>query len=164
VRLRTAVPILLLTGCTPDPAVVEVSALEPATANAQYFHGNCFAGFSVGVNLLVQETRGVEVAISSFDYRIVDRGTGLVLLDESLDPRTLEDRYGGSASVIRAGGSQTYPLSAISSDRPVGPLAVTGEIRGLDANDQEVTAAFDLSARLEVNDPGPPSDGACTPP
>jgi hypothetical protein len=34
----------------------------------------------------------------------------------------------------------------------------------MDENEERVVTAFDLSARLEVNDPGPPSGGACTPP
>jgi hypothetical protein len=87
-----------------------------------------------------------------------------VLADESLDGRSLEERYDKSASVIRAAESKTFPLAAISSDRPVGPLGLTGEIAGMDENDQRVVASFELSAPLAVNDPGPPSDGACTPP
>lgn len=50
-RPRLAALVLLLAGCAPDPAELTVSLLEPATANAQYFHGNCFAGFSVRVEI-----------------------------------------------------------------------------------------------------------------
>jgi len=144
--------------------VLVASAVEPATANAQYFHGNCFAGFAVGVGLRIQETRRIEVAISRLAYRIVDRGTGRVLVDESLDRGSLEERYGGNASLIRAGESKTYPLTAILPDRPQGPIGVTGEVEGFDENEQRIAAAFDRSAALVVNDPGPPSGGACAPP
>ena len=160
---RTVALLSLLAGCTPDPAELTVSLVEPAAATAQYFHGNCFAGFSVGVGLRVQESRGIEVVISRLAYRIADRGTGRMLSDESLDAGTLEDRYGERASVTRAGASKTFPLTAISSDRPQGPLIVSGEIRGIDENDQAVAEAFDLSAALVVNDSGPPSSGACAP-
>lgn len=162
-RPRVFVLLFPLIGCTPDPAQLVVSVVEPARAAAQYFHGNCFAGFSVGVGLRIQETTGLEVVLSRLAYRVVDRGTGAVLLDESLDRGTLEDRYGGNASLIRAGGSKTYPLTGISSDRPEGPIGVTGEVEAFDENEQRVVSAFDRSATLEVTDPGPPSDGACTP-
>jgi len=155
---------VLLAGCTPDPAELGVSLVEPATANAQYFHGNCFAGFSVGVGLRIRETRGIEVVISRLAYRVRDRGTGQVLADESLDGRSLEERYGGSARLVRAGETKTFPLAAISSERPEGPLAVQGEIEGMDENEQRVFAAFDLPAELTVNDPGPPAGGACSGP
>jgi hypothetical protein len=50
------------------------------------------------------------------------------------------------------------------SENPVGPIGVRGEFRGIDDNEQRVAAALDLSAALVVNDPGPPSSGACTNP
>jgi hypothetical protein len=71
--------LLVLAGCRPDPAMLVPSLLEPATANAQYFHGNCFAGFSVGAALRVQETRGIDVVLSRLDYQIADRGPYLRL-------------------------------------------------------------------------------------
>ncbi|HEY7818753.1 MAG TPA: hypothetical protein VIG29_11080, partial [Vicinamibacteria bacterium] len=97
-------------------------------------------------------------------YRMIDRGTGLVLTDETLDQRTIEDRYGENASLVPAGASRTFPLSARAEGPPSGPLAVQGSVEGMDENEERVVTAFDLSARLEVNDPGPPSGGACTPP
>jgi len=162
---RILVFLFLLNGCTPDPAELAVSLDEPANANAQYFHGNCFAGFSVGVDLRIQETKGIGVVLSRLSYRVTDRGTGQVLSDESLDSRALDERYGQSASVIPPSSGKNFRLGAISSDRPGGLLAVTGEIQAMDENDQTVVEAFDLSAPLLVNDPGPPpSGGACTTP
>jgi len=85
--MRPRIPVLLflLAGCTPDPAEMMVSLAPPATATAQYFHGNCFAGLSVGVDLRVQETQGIGVLLSRLSYRLTDRGTGRVVVDESLD-------------------------------------------------------------------------------
>lgn len=154
--------LLAFTGCASDPAVLVPSLADPASATAQYFHGNCFAGFAVGVDLRVQETQGIEVVLSRLDYQVVDRGTGLVLSDERLDGRALEDRFGESASLVPAGESRTFPLAAVSHQRPVGPLAVRGEVSGVDENGEPVVASFDLSATLVVTDPGPPAGGACT--
>jgi hypothetical protein len=161
--LRIPAVLLLLTGCTPDPAELTVSLAEPATATAQYFHGNCLAGFSVGVDLRVQETRRIGVLLSRLSYRVTDRGTGLVLVDESLDTRGMDERYGAGASSIPAGSTGVFRIGSVSN-APVGPIAVAGGIEGLDENDQTVVESFDLSAPLVVIDPGPPSGGACTPP
>jgi hypothetical protein len=160
---RIPAVLLLLTGCTPDPAELTVSLAEPANANAQYFHGNCFAGFSVGVDLRVQETQRIGVLLSRLSYRVTDRGTGLVLVDESLDTRGIDERYGEGASSIRAGSTGVFRVGG-RSDAPVGPIAVTGGVEGMDENDQSVVESFDLSAPLVVSDPGPPSGGACVPP
>jgi hypothetical protein len=160
---RILVFLFLLAGCTPDPAELRVSLVEPATANAQYFHGNCFAGFSVSVDLRVQETRRVSLVLSRLSYRLTHRGTGLVVVEESLDTRGIEERYGEGASSIPAGATRLFRIGGVL-DAPVGPIAVTGRIEGMDENDQSVVESFDLSATLVVNDPGPPSGGACVPP
>ena len=160
-RLRALLPLLVLTGCTPDPAVLVASAVEPATATAQYFHGNCFAGFSIGVDLRVQETQRVGVVLSRLAYRLTDRGTGQLLSDENLDRRGIEERYGERGSSIPAGSTKLFHVGSVSGE-PVGPIGVSGDIEGMDENDQTVVAAFDLSAPLVVNDPGPPSGGVCT--
>ncbi len=155
--------LFLLTGCTPDPAELMISLAPPATATAQYFHGNCFAGFSVGVDLRLQVTGRIGVVLSRLSYGLTDRGSGLVLLDESLDSRGIDERYGEGASSIPAGSTGVFRIGSVS-DAPVGPIAVTGGIEGLDENDQTVVESFDLSAPLVVIDPGPPSGGACPPP
>ncbi len=162
-RPRSVIFFLLLTGCTPDPAELTVSLIEPATANAQYFHGNCFAGFSISVDLRIQEARRVGVVLSRLAYRLTDRGTGQLLADENLDMRAIEDRYGERASSIPAGATKVFRIGSVSGE-PVGPLAITGEIEAMDENDQRVAEAFDLTARLEVNDPRPPASGACSVP
>ncbi len=161
-RAAALVTLLALVGCRDDPAELVPNLVEPASAHAQYFHGNCFAGFAVGVDLRIQETQGVEVVLSRLSYRVSDRGTGQLLAEELLDQTALEDRFGAPAIVIRAGASSTFPLAAISPERPSGPVAVTGEVAGVDENGESVVAPFDLSTRIEVSDPGPPSGGACT--
>jgi hypothetical protein len=113
------------------------------------------------VDLRFQETQGIEVVLSRMSYRLVDRGTGNVLADETFDRSALEQRFGADASLVPARGTKTFRIAAISEARPSGPLAVQGSVEGLDENEEPVEAAFDLSARLEVNDPGPPSGGAC---
>jgi hypothetical protein len=163
-REAAFVVLLALPACASDPAVLVPALVEPASAAAQYFHGNCFAGFSVGVGLRVRETQGVEVLLSRLSYRMIDRGTGEVLADESLDQSAIEERYGGNASLIPAGASHTFPLAGRAQGRPSGPLAVQGSVEGMDENEEMVVAAFDLSSRLEVDDPGPPAGGACSPP
>jgi hypothetical protein len=162
-RSRILVFVFLMTGCTPDPAELRFSLVEPATANAQYFHGNCFAGFSVSVDLRLQETRRISLVLSRLSYRLTDRGTGLVVVDESLDTRGIEERYGEGAGSIPAGSTRIFRIGG-RSDAPVGPIAVRGGIEGMDENDQTIAESFDLSAPLVVNDPGPPSGGACVPP
>src|SRR5262245_61306651 len=157
------IALLAFAACGRDPARLVPALVDPASASPQYFHGNCFAGFSVQADLRIRETQGIEVVLSRLAYRMIDRGTGRVLADEGLDTRALEERFGANASVVPAGASQNYPLSAISSDRPAGPLTVQGEVEGMDENGEAVTASFDLSASLVVNDPGPPSGGACSP-
>jgi hypothetical protein len=162
-RARTAFFFALLTGCTQDPAELVVSAIEPATANAQYFHGNCFAGFGIALDLRVQETRRVSVLLSRFAYRLTDRGTGQSLADEDLNSREIDERYGERASSIPAGATKVFRIGGVSHE-PLGPLSIAGELAGMDENDRTVVASFDLSVRLEVSDPGPPESGACAPP
>ncbi len=137
-RAATLVALLALVGCGDDPAELVPDLIEPASANAQYFHGNCFAGFAVGVDFRIQETQGVEVVLSRLNYRVSDRGTGQLLAEELLDQAALEERFGAPAIVIRAGASSTLPLRAVSPERPSGPVAVSGEVAGVDENGESV--------------------------
>jgi len=161
--LSAAFYVLLVSmGCSPDPGELTVNLSGPATASPQYFHGNCFAGWSLGVDLHARETRGVDVFIASLTYRLSDQGSGVELRSETLDAEALDLTYGERASVLVARSTRIFLLVAVSSSRPVGPIAVTGTIEGRDENGQRVTAPFQLTANLVVNDPGPPGGGACS--
>jgi hypothetical protein len=138
--------------------------IEPATASAQFFHGNCFAGWNVGVDLRVAERQRVDVFLDTLVYQITDRGTGLRLGEDALDQDALDQRYGFEASVVMGGSSRIYRVAGISSGRPVGPIDVTGEIAGRDENGNRVRAPLSLDVMLVVQDTGPPSQGgACSP-
>ena len=152
---------LLLPGCSSDPAQLTVELVEPATATPQYFHGNCFAGFSVAVGLRVRETSFVGVFLDSFSYRVLDEGTGFEVAADALDRAGLDEFFGAMASVLVGGGSRDYPLGGRSDD-PVGPLLVSGEIAGRDENGKSVRTSFNLRATLNVIDQEPPGSGACT--
>ncbi|HXV61004.1 MAG TPA: hypothetical protein VEK15_09950 [Vicinamibacteria bacterium] len=154
------VALLYLLGCGSDPAQLTVELVEPATATPQFFHGNCFAGYSVAVGLRVRETSFVGVFLDSLSYRVVDEGTGFEIASDVLDRATIDERYGAMASVLVGGGSRVYPLGGRSDD-PVGPLLVSGEIAGRDENGNNVRTSFNLRATLNVIDPEPPGSGAC---
>ena len=154
--------LLLGVGCSPDQGELAVDLAGPATASPQYFHGNCFAGWSLGVDLHTRETQGIDIFIATLTYRLSDQGSGTELSQERLDAEALDLRYGERASVLVARSSRIFRLVAVSSSRPVGPIAVTGTIEGRDENGQRVTTPFQLTANLVVNDPGPPGGGACS--
>ena len=116
------VALLLLSGCGSDPAQIAVELVEPATATPQFFHGNCFAGYSVAVGLQVRETSFVGVFLDSLSYRVLDEGTGFEIAADTLDRTGLDEFFGAMASVLVAGGSRVYPLGGRSDD-PVGPPA-----------------------------------------
>jgi hypothetical protein len=151
-------------GCDEEPAMLTADLISPATASAQFFHGNCFAGWNVGVDLRVAERQRVDVFLDTFVYQITDRGTGLRLGEEALDQDALDERYGFEASVVMGGSSRIYRVAGLASGRPVGPIVVTGEITGRDENGNRVRAPLSLDATLVVQDPGPPGQGgACGP-
>ncbi|HSF16214.1 MAG TPA: hypothetical protein VLK65_11745 [Vicinamibacteria bacterium] len=155
------VALLLLSTCGSDPAQLTVELIEPATATPQFFHGNCFAGYSVAVELRVRETSFVGVFLDSLSYRALDEGTGFEIAADTLDRATIDERYGAMASVVVGGGSRVYPVGGRSDD-PVGPVLVSGDITGRDENGKNVGTSFSLRAPLNVIDPEPPGSGACS--
>jgi hypothetical protein len=148
-------------GCASDPARIVVSVVEPATASPQYFHGNCFAGFALGVNLRLQETQQVAVTLSHLSYRLSERETGAFIAEETLDARTLQDRYGEGAIAVMPGGRRLFRIAATVSEPPRGRLRIVGDFEGVDEHGEEVHASFDLEAAILVNNPEPPVAGAC---
>lgn len=155
--------VLAAVGCGSDPAVLRVDLVEPATASAQFFHGNCFAGWSVGVDVRITETKSVHVRIESFRYRLVDQGSGVEISAETLDAATLDVRYGEGASVLPGGSSRLYRIGGVTGSPPSGPLGVEGEIVGRDENDHRVVAPLQLTTTIRVGDDTPPESGACDP-
>jgi hypothetical protein len=155
---RALLASLVVAGCTPEPAVLEVRLDGTATAMPQFFHGNCFAGFSVSLGLRLSETRGVDVRLESFAYRIRDDGSGASIAEETLDAAALEERYG--SGLLPGRSSRTLSVGGPASN-PVGPLSVSGEVRGRDENGARVSQSFQLSTTLRVEEPVKPSGGAC---
>jgi hypothetical protein len=148
-------------GCASDPARLVVSVVEPATASPQYFHGNCFAGFALGVDLRLQETQQVGVTLSRFSYRMSERETGAFIAEETLDGRSLQDRYGEGAIAVPPGATRLFRIGSSLPEPPRGRLRIAGDFEGIDENGEAVRTSFDLDAAVTVNTPEPPVAGAC---
>jgi len=164
---RLAAPFLAVAvsaGCSsPEPARLTASVEGPAVAAPQFFHGNCFAGWSVRVELRVRETEGTAVWLDGLDFRILDAGLGGAVTDQSLDSVTFTDNYG--ERLVPPHGSVLLPVGGPSGERPVGPIVLEGVVRGRDENGNAVAASFHLTASsLDVHDPEPPGAGACSSP
>lgn len=157
---------LLTAGCGESPpAQLEVALAGPATVAPEVFHGNCLVGYSLSVELEVRETRGVDVALETFEFHLRDEGSGSELGGERLDAQTLEDRYGPGARSLAGHGSQVFRVGA-RSDRGegTGPLAVSGRASGRDVHDHRVETAFELHGAVEYAGGTSGSSGACSPP
>lgn len=163
-RLAALVLAVAVSACSsPEPARLTVAAEGPAVAEPQFFHGNCFAGWSVHVPLRVGETGGADVWLDGLDFRIVDAGLGVTLTDQSLDSAALADNQ--VDSLVPGHGSRLLPVAGRSEERPVGPLVVAGSVRGREENGSLVASSFHLTApSLDVHDPEPPGAGACSSP
>jgi hypothetical protein len=155
--------LLLTSACDGERADLVVALGSSAHVSPQYFHGNCFAGWSIAVDLVVRETNEVQVVLSAFDYRLVDQGAGAEVGADSLDSSAIEARFGSMANVLPGRTSRTFTVGAVDESRPSGPLEVTGSLSGRDENGNAVRASFALESSLSVEDVPPPSDGACTP-
>ena len=156
-----AIVVAASSGCGSDPGRLESEVAGDATADPQIFHGNCFAGWFVSLDLQFNETQGVDVALDLLGYRLFDEGRETVIGSESLDAATLEERYG--SRVIPARGARIFRIGLPSGTRPEGPILVTGTAVGLDENGNGVNLQFRLTADLVVNDPVPSTGGACPP-
>jgi hypothetical protein len=150
-----------LLGCrSPQAARLATEMAGAATGTPLIFHGNCFAGWEVTVELRVRETGGAAVWLGELSYRLSDEGLGATLAEDTLDAATLEARYG--ASTIPAHGERLFPLGGPSGGRPVGPIALDGVLRGRQGEGGAVFEEFRLTApSLVLEDPEPGSGGAC---
>ena len=108
----------VLFGCTHERADLE-AALAPAVASRFLAHGNCFAGWFIHVDVIVRETRGVDVALESVSLRVEDR-TGDLLGEQTVEAEALRERFGALGAMVPAHGSLRIPMS-------VGPLAGSAE-------------------------------------
>lgn len=152
--------VSLAGGCSAKAARLATELTGPATATPLVFHGNCFVGWEVTVELRVQETGGAGVWLEELSYRLTDEGRGETLAEDVLDAATLEQRYGESA--IPAYGARLFPLGGPPGGRPVGPIVLTGTLRGRQEEGDLVTQTFRLPApSLVVSDPEPGAGGAC---
>jgi len=152
--------IALASGCGHQPAELAPSLVGPATASPLVFHGNCFAGWIVDVDLLLRETSGLAVLVDRIAYRLTDVGQARVLASETLDAGALEDRY--KTHMVAANGSSVFSLTGRSGVRPVGPLVLDGEVTGRDEKGRFVSLRFQLTAAsLIVTDPVLGPGGAC---
>jgi hypothetical protein len=153
--------VLLAFGCATDRAALVVSVVAPATASAQYFHGNCFAGFALGLDLRLQETQKVGVTLSRISYRMSERETGTFIAEETLDARAIQERYGEGAIAVPPGATRLFRIGATLSEPPRGRLRIAGALEGVDENGESVRTSFDLDVGVTVSAPEPPAGGAC---
>ncbi len=156
-----AIVVATTSACSSDPGRLQSELAGSATAEPQIFHGNCFAGWIVSLDLQFNETQGVDVSLDLLSYRLFDEGRETVIGSENLDGATLEERYG--SRVIPAHGARIFRIGLPSGLRPQGPILVTGSAVGLDENGNGVNLSFRLTADLVVHDPEPSDGGACPP-
>ena len=150
-------------GCGSEPGRLVAEIVGPAEADPLVFHGNCFAGWQLRVELRVRESGGTAVWIERLDYRLQDEGLGVSVVEESLDSAAIEERYG--ESLVPPNGSRVFPLGAPSGERPIGPVVLSGTVAGRDDGGSRVTTSFRLAApSLLVRDPDLGPGGACPPP
>ena len=153
-----------LSACAQDRADLEVS-LVPPVASRFVVHGNCFAGWYVVVDLIVRETRGVDVIVQSVSLRVEDQA-GQLLGERIIDSDFLRDRFGEFGANLEGGRSLRIPMSvgAVngSVEAPaIGPsIVASGEVLAADGQGS-VRSPFRISAAVTVQDGPLPTAGAC---
>jgi hypothetical protein len=153
----------LLTACTRERADLAVELPDPY-AYRFLVHGNCFVSWYVSVDMVVQERRGVDVALDGVSVRVVDDRTGLPLGAASLDADALREQLHAEA-VVRGRQSLRIPLSVPldnrSSDAPAfsGFIVATGDVMAHD-EDGMLRTSFRLPAAVRIQG-GPLPGGAC---
>jgi len=154
----------VLSACAHERAELEVS-LVPPVASRFVVHGNCLAGWYVVVDLIVHETRSVDVVIESVSLRVEDQ-TGELLGERMIDSKFLSDRFGEFGATLHGGTSLQIPMSvgAVpgSVEAPaVGPsIVASGEVLAADQQGT-VRSPFRISAAVTVQDGPLPAAGAC---
>jgi hypothetical protein len=166
-RFRRTLGILtlgLLAGCAQERAAVEVS-LVPPVASRFLVHGNCFAGWYVEVDLIVRETRGVDIVIESVSLRVED-DTGALLGERNIDSTFLLDRFGETGASLPGGASLRIPMSVGAVNGSVEAPAIgrsivaSGEVVAADEQGS-VRSPFRISAEVRIDGTAVPTSGAC---
>ncbi|HUG52516.1 MAG TPA: hypothetical protein VMR21_02900 [Vicinamibacteria bacterium] len=148
-------------GCDRPAGRLSVEVLGPVTAAPLVFHGNCFTGWLVAVQLRLRETEGVDVALERVSYRLADEGAGRELLAETLDAAQVEERAG--SRLVPARGELRFPITAISTGEPIGPVVFEGEILGRDESGHAIVVPLRSTATMTVAPPPALGAGACGP-
>jgi hypothetical protein len=159
-----ALVFAIATGCVREPALLNVTLVGTASSSPQYFHGNCFAGWSVRAELRIAETNGVDAFLETVAFRLADEGSGREIQTSTFDASALEEIYGAGAPVIPGGSQRTFPISGPSPERPNGPLGVSGNVSVRDETGTRVEKSFALTTAIRYDESPPPSGGACAPP
>ena len=159
--------LALLPSCAKERAELDVTVM-PLVASRFVVHGNCFVGWFLGVDLVIRETRGVEVAFESVSLRVED-ASGRLLGERVVDAAELAGQPGGPGVQIPAHGQIRIPLSIGPLEGPVGaptiddPVVSSGTI--LAADDQgAVRRDYRMPSAVTVAADPMPTSGACSAP
>lgn len=163
-RLGTVLALALVSGCAQARAELDVT-LTPPVASRFVVHGNCFVGWFLGVDLLVRETRGVEVAVESVSFRVED-AAGRLLGERVVESAELAALYGESAVRIPAHGEIRIPMGIGPLVGPVeapaidGPVVASGTVLAADEQGG-VRRAYRMPSAVTVAADPLPTAGAC---
>jgi hypothetical protein len=151
--------------CSEERAGLEVQLAQPV-ASRFFAHGNCFAGWSIAIDVVVRETSGVEVVLDSVSVRVDDARTAEVLGERVVDATSLREQFGEAGAVIHGHGSLRLPMSvgavAGSVDAPAtsGALLVSGMVVAHDERGM-VQVPYRMTAELSIDGGALPTSGAC---
>jgi hypothetical protein len=165
--LITLLTLGVFCGCTRERAALDVSLTVPV-ASRFIVHGNCFAGWYIALDVIVRETKGVDVLIESVSLRVDDTSAGL-LGERMVDAPFLRDRFGESGASLPAHGSIRIPMSvgalggSIVAPAISGSVVVSGDILAADEQGT-LRTSYRLPAGVRIDDSPLPSAGACSQP
>ncbi len=157
--------MVLLSSCTHERADLEVT-LTPPIASRFVVHGNCFAGWYISFDVIVYETRGVDVVLESVSLRVEDSAAGL-LGERMVDAVYLGQRRGEIGVVVDGHASYPIPMSvgavkcAVDAPAINGSIVASGEIVASDAQGT-IRSSYRIPATVRVDDRPVPTSGACT--
>jgi hypothetical protein len=151
--------VLLASACGSSDPSLHVALAGPAQATPLVFHGSCFTGYLLELDLVVTAGSNSDVMVGGIDYAVRDVTTGAEIGRDTLAAPTLVDRYGGDALLIPAAGARSYRIGVLSQRGPhSGPVEIAGRVSGRDMDGHAAVASYSLrSADVEgityVRDP-----------